>query len=349
MIRRLLLTLCVMLVVAAPALASGAKHGLRAMHGTVTALSDESIVVQQGDHQVTCRRGKHSPTIEGIAVGDTVAILCRKRHRGLVLLRVKKLDEQALTGNAGQPVAIAGLITALADDAGVQAMRLTPKDYRRLKMERLRAYHVAKPGGTGPKRKSRAFSRRLEDIEEERQPLDVEGRRIPYRKRASGWSRSISPRCAAAARLRRLCGPGDALPAPCAARPACRRCRRKTPTPRGASPGGLVDVFYDDRVKLFVGAEAAGRAVHRGREQRRVRTHREPADRDAVGAICAGGTRSRDRGGRGRGAHGGGDGGFAAGRNGGGAQGACAVRRDGLQVAAVPRRPPAARLLPAAP
>ena len=117
MIRRLLLTLCVMLVVAAPALASGAKHGLRAMHGTVTALSDESIVVQRGDHQVTCRRGKHSPAIEGIAVGDMVAILCRKRHRGLVLLRLKKLDEQALTGNAGQPVAIAGLITALADDA----------------------------------------------------------------------------------------------------------------------------------------------------------------------------------------------------------------------------------------
>jgi cell division protein ZapE len=55
-------------------------------------------------------------------------------------------------------------------------------DYRRLKMEKLRAYH------TGPDAEAeiaRIFEE-LKDVEEEKHPLDVEGRRIPYRKRAGG-------------------------------------------------------------------------------------------------------------------------------------------------------------------
>ncbi len=59
-------------------------------------------------------------------------------------------------------------------------------DYRRLKMEKLRAYHVAKPGGPDPEGELARIFEELKDTEEETQPLDVEGRKIPYRKRAGG-------------------------------------------------------------------------------------------------------------------------------------------------------------------
>src|SRR3954470_13927852 len=55
-------------------------------------------------------------------------------------------------------------------------------DYRRLKMERLKVYHVG-PGGDEV---LNAIFEDLKDVEEERHPLDVEGRQIPYRKRAGG-------------------------------------------------------------------------------------------------------------------------------------------------------------------
>ena len=53
-------------------------------------------------------------------------------------------------------------------------------DYRRLKMERLKVYHV------GNDVVLEKIFQELKDVEEERHPLDVEGRRIPYRKRAGG-------------------------------------------------------------------------------------------------------------------------------------------------------------------
>jgi len=55
-------------------------------------------------------------------------------------------------------------------------------DYRRLKMEQVSVYHI------GPQAEAallRIFDQ-VKDVEEERQPLDVEGRQIPYRKRAGG-------------------------------------------------------------------------------------------------------------------------------------------------------------------
>ncbi|TMG79796.1 MAG: AFG1 family ATPase, partial [Betaproteobacteria bacterium] len=53
-------------------------------------------------------------------------------------------------------------------------------DYRRLKMERMKVYHV------GADQPLRQIFEELRDVEEEKQPLDVEGRTIPYRKRAGG-------------------------------------------------------------------------------------------------------------------------------------------------------------------
>ena len=126
-------------------------------------------------------------------------------------------------------------------------------DYRRLKMEKLRVYHVGPQAGTEV---ARIFDE-LKDVEEEKQPLDVEGRKIPYRKRAGGlvWFDFAA-----------LCG------GPRSYADYVDLARRfhtvlLTGVPRMSAKGAayqdmarrftwLVDVFYDDRVKLFVGAEA---------------------------------------------------------------------------------------------
>ncbi len=123
-------------------------------------------------------------------------------------------------------------------------------DYRRLKMEKLRVYHTG-PGGEAEM--ERIFAE-LKDVEAESQPLDVEGRRIPYRRRAGGlvWfdfaalcggPRSYADYVDLARRFHTVMlsgvprmGPGNADAA-----------RRFT---------WLVDVFYDDHVKLVVAAEA---------------------------------------------------------------------------------------------
>ena len=122
-------------------------------------------------------------------------------------------------------------------------------DYRRLKMERMKVYHV---GPAADAELGRIFDA-LKDVEEEGQPLDVEGREIPYRKRAGGlvWfdfqalcegARSYTDYVDLAQRFhtvilgkvpRMSAGNADAA-------------RRFT---------WLVDVLYDDRVKLIVGAE----------------------------------------------------------------------------------------------
>lgn len=133
-------------------------------------------------------------------------------------------------------------------------------DYRRLKMEKLRVYHV---GAGAEAEMARIFSE-LKDVEEEHHPLDVEGRKIPYRKRAGGlaWfdfavlcggNRSYADYVDLARRFHTvmlsgvpLMGPGNADAA-----------RRFT---------WLVDVFYDDHVKLVVGAEAAPDELFAGDE-----------------------------------------------------------------------------------
>jgi cell division protein ZapE len=128
-------------------------------------------------------------------------------------------------------------------------------DYRRLKMERLRVYHE----GPGADAELERIFGELKDVEEERQPLDVEGRRIPYRRRAGGlvWfdfqalcggPRSYTDYVDLAKRFHTVILSDVPRMAPKAADAA----RRFT---------WLVDVFYDDRVKLVVGAEAPPEAL----------------------------------------------------------------------------------------
>ncbi len=123
-------------------------------------------------------------------------------------------------------------------------------DYRRLKMEGLKAYHAG-PGGDDEL--LRIFES-LKDVEEEKHPLDVEGRRIAYRRRAGGlvWfdfaalcggPRSYADYVDLARRFHTVIVSGVPRMGPRNADSA----RRFT---------WLVDVFYDDRVKLVVSAEA---------------------------------------------------------------------------------------------
>ena len=136
------------------------------------------------------------------------------------------------------------LIKARLDVVGVD----NGTDYRRLKMERTKAYHV---GTDAP---LAAIFAQLRDVEEERQPLDVEGRTIAYRKRAGGlvWfdfdvlcggPRSYADYVDLAKRFHTVMLSG----VPRMSAKDADAARRFT---------WLVDVFYDDRVNLIVSAAA---------------------------------------------------------------------------------------------
>jgi cell division protein ZapE len=125
-------------------------------------------------------------------------------------------------------------------------------DYRRLKMERVQVYH-APLGPESEAELARIFDS-LADVEEERQALDVEGRRMTYRRRAGGliWfdfqalcggPRSYADYVELARRFHTVILSG--VPRMTASNADV--ARRFT---------WLVDVFYDDRVKLVVSAEA---------------------------------------------------------------------------------------------
>jgi len=114
-------------------------------------------------------------------------------------------------------------------------------------MERMKVYHV---GSDAPLAK---IFDELRDVEEEKQPLDVEGRPIPYRKRAGGlvWfdfdvlcggPRSYADYVDLAKRFHTV---------------MLSNVPRMSPKDSDAARRftWLVDVFYDDRVNLIVSAE----------------------------------------------------------------------------------------------
>jgi cell division protein ZapE len=128
-------------------------------------------------------------------------------------------------------------------------------DYRRLKMERMKVYHVGPDADAG----LRTIFDALKDVEEESQPLDVEGRQIPYRRRAGGlvWfdfealcggPRSYADYVDLAKRFHTIIL--SDIP---------RMSARHADAARRFT--WLVDVLYDDRVKLVASAEAAPEAL----------------------------------------------------------------------------------------
>ncbi len=126
-------------------------------------------------------------------------------------------------------------------------------DYRRLKMERLKVYHS--PLGAESEQELERIFGEIADVEEEHHALDVEGRRIPYRRRAGGvvWfdfavlcggPRSYADYVDLAKRFHTVLLSGLPRMSPKNADAA----RRFT---------WLIDVLYDARVKLGVSAEGA--------------------------------------------------------------------------------------------
>ena len=121
-------------------------------------------------------------------------------------------------------------------------------DYRRLKMEQVQVYHL----NDAPLAK---IFEELKDVEEEKQPLDVEGRTIPYRKRAGGlvWfdfaalcggPRSYADYVDLTRRFHTVILSG----VPRMSAKQSDAARRFT---------WLIDVLYDEHIKLVLSAEAA--------------------------------------------------------------------------------------------
>jgi cell division protein ZapE len=140
------------------------------------------------------------------------------------------------------------LLKARLDVVGVD----NGTDYRRLKMEQVQVYHLTV--GDDKEQPLEKIFQELKDVEEEKQPLDVEGRSIPYRKRSGGlvWfdfqvlcggPRSYADYVDLAKRFHTVMLSGVPRMSPKNADAA----RRFT---------WLVDVLYDERIKLVLSAEA---------------------------------------------------------------------------------------------
>ena len=125
-------------------------------------------------------------------------------------------------------------------------------DYRRLALQQVKAYHA--PLDTASERALLEAFRQIAEVEEEFHELDVEGRVIPYRHRAGGvvwfdfsvicgWGRSQIDYIDLAKRFHTILVSG----VPRMGLDRADEARRFTL---------LVDVLYDQRVKLIVAAEA---------------------------------------------------------------------------------------------
>ena len=132
---------------------------------------------------------------------------------------------------------------ALEVDAG--------NDYRRRALEQVRVYHT--PLDAAAETALEVIFANLKDVEEESHPLDVEGREISYRKRAGGlvWfefdvlcggPRSYADYVDLTRRFHTVILSG--IP---------RMSANNTDSARRFT--WLVDIFYDDRVKLICSAE----------------------------------------------------------------------------------------------
>lgn len=131
-------------------------------------------------------------------------------------------------------------------------------DYRRLKMATLKVYHT--PLGPASEQALEGNFEALADVADERHALDVEGRKIPYRRRAGGvvWfdfaqlcggPRSYADYVDLARRFHTVVLSG-----------VLQMSARNADSARRFT--WLVDVLYDVRVNLMVSAEAAPKALY---------------------------------------------------------------------------------------
>jgi len=139
-------------------------------------------------------------------------------------------------------------------------------DYRKRMLEKVRVYHT--PLGPASDRELMTAFKTIAEVEEEFHELDVEGRVIPYRHRAGGvvwfdfevicgWGRSQHDYLDLARRFHTVLVSN----VPQMGLAAAEAARRFTL---------LVDVFYDNRIKLVVSAEVP--------PERLLRVDEDPAD-----------------------------------------------------------------------
>jgi cell division protein ZapE len=139
-------------------------------------------------------------------------------------------------------------------------------DYRQKMLEGVQVYHT--PLGEGADRALMENFKRIAEVEEEFQELDVEGRVIPYLHRAGGvvwfefavicgWGRSQHDYLDLSKRFHTVIVSG----VPRMGLKLAEEARRFTL---------MVDVFYDNRVKLIVSAEAS--------PEKLLRIEEDPAD-----------------------------------------------------------------------
>jgi cell division protein ZapE len=139
-------------------------------------------------------------------------------------------------------------------------------DYRKRMLEKVKVYHA--PLGTEADRALMDAFKTIAEVEEEFHELDVEGRVIPYRHRAGGvvwfdfkvicgWGRSQHDYLDLSKRFHTVIVSG----VPQMGLATAEEARRFTL---------LVDVFYDNRVKLIVSAETA--------PERLLRIEEDPTD-----------------------------------------------------------------------
>ena len=260
-------------------------HFMREIHREMNLLKGtedpiaEAAVRSAGRYRLVCFDEFHvSDIADAMILGR---YLEQVMDRGVVFCMTSNYHPDALYPNGLQRerfLPAIELIKQRLDVIGVD----NGTDYRRLKMERLQVYHI------GTDSEFPAVFNTLKDVEEERHPLDVEGRSIPYRKRAGGlvWfdfralcagPRSYADYVDLAQRFHTVMLSG----VPRMSSKNADAARRFT---------WLVDVLYDERVNLIVSAEAEPEQLFHGRrEQRRVPAQRQPPERDAVGAIPADG------------------------------------------------------------
>jgi cell division protein ZapE len=171
--------------------------------------------------------------------------------RGVVFCMTSNYAPHALYANGLQRERFLPTVDLL--DARLDVLKVdSGTDYRRLKMERLQVYHA--PLNESAERALTEIFDSVADVADEHHVLDIEGRRIPFRRRAGGvvWfdfavlcggPRSYADYVDLARRFHTIVLTGVPRMSPKNADAA----RRFT---------WLIDVLYDDRVNLVVSAES---------------------------------------------------------------------------------------------
>jgi hypothetical protein len=96
-----------------PALAANGKS----LRGTVASKTDKAIsIAGRGGITTTCDLGRHSPSTTNLSVGDRVLAFCAKRrHGGLVLMKLREDRKAPPASSDTRPVTFGGAITDLTD------------------------------------------------------------------------------------------------------------------------------------------------------------------------------------------------------------------------------------------